>query len=59
MSSMAEAEGILARMVDGAFDHLDECAVRAEFKLYREQIARVEGLLAESQSIEMFLKARS
>jgi phage/plasmid-associated DNA primase len=54
----SEAEGVLYRMVQGAFDHLEELKVRAEFGLHPAQVARVDALLAESQSIEMFLKAK-
>jgi hypothetical protein len=45
-------------MVEGAFAHLTELEVKAVFNLHPEQIARVDALLAESQSIEMFLRAK-
>ena len=54
----SEGEGVLFRMVQGAIDHLEERATRNVFALHPEQENRVDTLLAESQSIEVFLKAQ-
>ena len=52
----SEGPGVLFRIVQGAMAHLVELEKKAEFQLSPEQEARVDALLAESQSIEVFLK---
>ena len=52
-----EAEGILAYIVEGAAEHLDELENRGgDFVLSDEQMERVNRLLTESQSLRFFVK---
>jgi P4 family phage/plasmid primase-like protien len=51
-----EGEGILVLIVKAAFRHLKELAAIGAFNQTSAQKARVEDLLAESRSIEMFVK---
>lgn len=52
-----EGEGILAWMVEGAIKHLAELNTRGSFILTPTQQARIDGMLAESNSVEEFVKA--
>ncbi|MBI2512521.1 MAG: hypothetical protein HYV96_11110 [Opitutae bacterium] len=52
-----EGEGILAWMVEGAMKHLAELKSRGSFILTPTQQARIDGMLAESNSVEEFVKA--
>lgn len=54
----SEGPGILFMIVQGAMAHLEEIETRAVFHLSPEQEMRVDALLAESQSIEVFLRAK-
>lgn len=53
-----EGEGIMVLIVAAAFDHLREIARHGVFTQSEEQKARVTALLAESRSVEMFVKDR-
>lgn len=52
-----EGEGILAWMVEGAIKHLAELKARGNFILTPTQQARIDGMLAESNSVAEFVKA--
>lgn len=52
----SEASGILNWMIEGARDLLDDYAKTGKFQLEPLQKARVEGLLAESDSIREFVR---
>ena len=53
-----ESEGILAYIAQGAVDHLAELENGGDFRLSDEQKERVERLLTESQSLQVFVKER-
>lgn len=52
-----EGEGILAWMVEGAIKHLAELKTKGNFILTPTQQARIDGMLAESNSVEEFVTA--
>jgi P4 family phage/plasmid primase-like protien len=51
-----EGPGILSWMIAGALQHLDELTSTGDFVLTKAQQARVEALLAESDSIREFVR---
>jgi P4 family phage/plasmid primase-like protien len=53
-----EASGILRWMVDGATMHIEECGSVGDYCLSAGQAARVDQLLAESDSIRHFVTER-
>jgi len=50
-----EAAGILRWMVDGAIEHLRECDANGDYRLTAEQTDHVVQLLAESDSLRLFV----
>jgi P4 family phage/plasmid primase-like protien len=53
-----EGTGILLWMVEGAIEHLQELNATGGFTLSEEQKARVDTLLAESDSVREFVRTR-
>ena len=53
-----EGSGILRWMVEGAIMLLDDIAETVDYRLTAPQIARVDGLLAQSASVSHFVPQR-